>query len=124
MSGCFLTEQGTELSPSPFPQLETSDVLDKITNLRGELPTWATHILKNVSRGMGRGWGLPQSRRWAAGVRHMGLPPQASPALSPHPGKPARPVLMVPGIGGRGCWFLGLVPAQGSSLSCRKVSVS
>nr|XP_008536469.1 PREDICTED: prominin-2 [Equus przewalskii] len=36
-------------SSAPNLQLETSDVLDKITNLRGELPTWATHILKNES---------------------------------------------------------------------------
>ncbi|XP_068420513.1 prominin-2 [Eschrichtius robustus] len=36
-------------SSAPLLQLETSDVLDRVTHLKGELPTWATHILKNES---------------------------------------------------------------------------
>ncbi|XP_030694828.2 prominin-2 isoform X5 [Globicephala melas] len=34
-------------SSAPLLQLETSDVLDRVTHLKGELPTWATRILKN-----------------------------------------------------------------------------
>ncbi|XP_028352952.2 prominin-2 isoform X1 [Physeter macrocephalus] len=36
-------------SSAPLLQLETSDVLDRVTHLKGELPTWATRILKNES---------------------------------------------------------------------------
>ncbi|KAM8787352.1 prominin-2 isoform 2-T2 [Rhynchonycteris naso] len=34
---------------APNLQLETSGVLDKVTHLKGELPAWATHILRNES---------------------------------------------------------------------------
>lgn len=47
MSGCSLTEQISS------PQLETSRVMDRVTHLKGELPAWATRILRNVSAGGG-----------------------------------------------------------------------
>ncbi|EPY86271.1 prominin-2-like protein [Camelus ferus] len=36
-------------SSAPYLQLETSGVLDNVTHLKGELPAWATSILKNES---------------------------------------------------------------------------
>ncbi|XP_036729837.1 prominin-2 isoform X3 [Balaenoptera musculus] len=36
-------------SSAPLLQPETSNVLDRVTHLEGELPTWATRILKNES---------------------------------------------------------------------------
>ncbi|KAF0876560.1 PROM2 protein, partial [Crocuta crocuta] len=36
-------------SSAPNLQIETSGVLDKVTYLKGELPTWATSILRNES---------------------------------------------------------------------------
>lgn len=113
---------GAESSPL-LPQMETSGVLDKVTQLKGELPTWATSILRNVSWTWHRGWGQPHSQRWTELLMHMEL--LLSPVPSPWlPGKPAQPVLLVLGMGGGGGWLLGPLPAVGSSLSCRKVSVS
>lgn len=126
MHGCSLTEQDTESSLSPFPQMETSSVLDKVAYLKGELPTWATNILRNVSGRWDGAGGLPHSQRWTQVLKHMELPPrllQPCPlTLAPRKHSLACPVGVKPG--GWGCWFLGHLSALGSSLSCRKVSVS
>lgn len=100
--------------------------MDKVTYLKGELPTWATSILRNVSGPWGGAGGLPHGQRWIEVLRHMELLPRLLllPVPSPWlPGKPARPVLLVPAMGA-GQGGLGHLPAVGSSLSCRKVSVS
>lgn len=81
--------------------------MDRVTHLKGELPAWATRILRNVSGGGGAA-SEPEVGRKAEvkGQGSQGSPPALYASLVPSvgcPGEPAQPVLTVPGTRG---WVL------------------